>query len=114
MTHCPHIADVVEANMTVLRDERANYRVFNVGSGLEITVREYAEALTKKLGKDIETLIPGEYRLGDNRHTVSDITRLKELGWAPKRGLDDIFEDYLTWIEEQEMWGRTFWRLRKP
>jgi dTDP-L-rhamnose 4-epimerase len=103
-----HIADVVDANMTVLRDELANYRVFNVGSGREITVREYARALAQKLGKDIEALIPGEYRLGDNRHSVSDITHLKELGWSPQRNLGDIFEDYVTWIESQGDVGEFF------
>jgi dTDP-L-rhamnose 4-epimerase len=103
-----HIADVVEANMTVLRDERADYRVFNVGSGREITVREYARALAQKLDKEIEAIIPGEYRLGDNRHSVSDIARLKELGWSPQRELGDVFEDYLVWIESQGDVGEFF------
>ena len=108
-----HIEDVVEANMAVLRSEQANYQVFNVGSGLEITVLEYAQALTKRLGKDIEPLIPGEYRLGDNRHSVSDISRLKEIGWEPRRNLDEIFEDYLAWIEQQGDVGEYFCEAEK-
>lgn len=84
--------------MVVMKDDRADYQAFNVGSGLEITVREYAEALTQKLGKDIEPTIPGEYRVGDNRHSVSDISKLKELGWAPQYGLEKIFNDYIAWV----------------
>ena len=103
-----HIADVVEANMLVLRDTRADYQVFNVGSGLEITVKEYAEALIRKLGKEIEPLIPGEYRVGDNRHSVSDVSKLTALGWAPRYGLEKIFDDYLAWIEEQGELGKYF------
>ena len=95
-----HINEAVEANMVVLRDPRADYQVFNVGSGLDITVREYAEALIQKLGKNVEPLIPGEYRLGDNRHSVSDISKLKSLGWTPRHTLEEIFEDYISWIQE--------------
>lgn len=103
-----HIDDVVAANMAVLKNDRADYQVFNVGSGLEITVRDYAAALIDKLGSDLEPIIPGEYRVGDNRHSISDISRLKELGWEPRKGLAEIFEDYLTWIRSQGTVGEYF------
>jgi dTDP-L-rhamnose 4-epimerase len=103
-----HIDDVVEANWVVLNDNRADYQVYNVGSGLEITVREYAEALRRKLGKEIFPLIPGEYRHGDNRHSVSDIAKLETLGWASAKGLEEIFEDYINWIQAQGDLGQYF------
>ena len=87
-----HIADVVEANMRVMKDHRADYQVFNVGSGLEISVFEYAHALMRKLDRDMAPLITGEYRVGDNRHSVSDIDKLKQLGWSPRNGLDRILD----------------------
>lgn len=96
-----HVADVVEANMTVLKDSRADYQVFNVGSGRTTTVLEYARVLTQQLGLSIEPLLQGEYRLGDNRHSVSDISRLQALGWQPTRTLHHIFEDYLQWVANQ-------------
>ena len=94
-----HIKDVVDANMLVLEKEESNYEVYNVGSGRVTTVLEYAQNLSSKLGKEIKPLIPGEFRLGDNRHSVSSIGKLKKLGWAPKKSLDDIFEDYIDWIK---------------
>lgn len=93
-----HIDDVVDANMLVLEKDEANYEAFNVGSGKVTTVLEYVQKLTSKLGKHIKPLIPGEFRLGDNRHSVSSIERLKNLGWSPKEILDDIFVDYINWI----------------
>lgn len=108
-----HINEVVEANMVVLRDPRANYCVFNVGSGMEITVREYAESLIEKLGKDMEPLILGEYRVGDNRHSISDISKLKSLGWTPQHGLEEIFEDYISWIQGQGDLGEYFKEAEK-
>ncbi|MBN2372464.1 SDR family NAD(P)-dependent oxidoreductase [bacterium] len=108
-----HIKDVVEANMVVMKDSRADYEVFNVGSGLEITVREYAGLLTRKLGKNIEPMIPGEYRVGDNRNSVSDISKLKGLGWKPRHGLEHIFDDYITWIHNQGDIGKYFEEAEK-
>ncbi|MCX6013580.1 MAG: SDR family NAD(P)-dependent oxidoreductase [Chloroflexi bacterium] len=93
-----HIDDVVEANMVVLKSDNANFQAFNVGSGKSVTVLEYAKLLTSKLEKDIEPVIPGEYRIGDNRHSISDISKLKELGWMPKKNLENIFDDYISWV----------------
>jgi dTDP-L-rhamnose 4-epimerase len=103
-----HIKDVVKANLLVARDGRADYQVFNVGSGLKITVQEYAQALSQKMGKDVAPLVPGEFRIGDNRHSVSDVAKLQSLGWQPRHGLEEIFSDYLAWIQEQADLGQYF------
>jgi dTDP-L-rhamnose 4-epimerase len=94
-----HIDDVVEANMLALFDERTNFEQYNVGSGRATTVREFAAELTAVMGKAVAPRIPGEFRLGDNRHSVSSIEKLRALGWEPKRSLRDIFRDYLAWIQ---------------
>ena len=93
-----HVDDVVEANMVVLADDRADYEAFNVGSGTATTVLAYAQALTAKLGASIAPTMSGEYRVGDNRHSVSSIEKLARLGWAPRRGLSDILDDYVAWV----------------
>ncbi len=96
-----HIQDVVEANLTVLRDPRADFGVFNVGSGQSLAVLDYAKTLIRRLGKSIQPLIPGEYRVGDNRNSVSEIARLQALGWQPRYGIEEILDDYLGWIRQQ-------------
>lgn len=103
-----HISDVVEANWRVFIDARADYQAFNVGSGVATTVRDYAATLIAKMNVDVEPRLSGEYRLGDNRHSVSSITTLKALGWQPKRTLDDIFTDYLGWLRRQGDIGTYF------
>jgi dTDP-L-rhamnose 4-epimerase len=94
-----HVDDVVDANMAVLNNGQADFQVYNVGSGVATTVQDYANALKIKLERDIECSIPGQYRRGDNRHSVSSIEKLKGLGWKPKRTLEHILDDFLTWIE---------------
>ncbi len=95
-----HVDDLVEANFSVLTDENANFEAFNVGSGTPTTILEYAELITSKTGKETCSIIPGQYRVGDNRHSVSSIDRLMKLGWKPQRGLPQILDDFLAWVDE--------------
>ncbi len=94
-----HVQDVVEANMVVLREDAANFQAFNVGSGRATSVLEYAHAIRHKVGRAVELRLPGEYRRGDNRHSVSSIAKLRMLGWEPRRDLSAILEDFLEWVE---------------
>jgi dTDP-L-rhamnose 4-epimerase len=94
-----HVQDVVEANMLVLRNDEADFQAFNVGSGKATCVLDYAQAVRDKVGRPVELLLPGEYRRGDNRHSVSSITKLAALGWSPDRDLSTILEDFLNWVE---------------
>jgi len=93
-----HVQDVVEANMLVLRKEDADFQAFNVGSGHATSVLEYAQAVRDKVGSAVEFQVPGEYRRGDNRHSVSSIAKLGELGWKPRRDLCAILNDFLEWV----------------
>jgi dTDP-L-rhamnose 4-epimerase len=94
-----HVSDVVEANLLALRDERANFQAFNVGSGIPMTVQNYAQRLCAAINSRLKPVLPGEYRVGDNRHSVSSIEKLKALGWKPQESLDDIISDFLAWVE---------------
>lgn len=95
-----HVQDVVDANMLALEKDEADFHPFNVGSGEATTVLEYARAARAKLNSAVPIEIPGEYRRGDNRHSVSSIERLKRLGWKPRRTLSQILDDFLAWVEQ--------------
>ncbi len=94
-----HIEDVVRANLLAMDEPRTNYQAYNVGTGESTTVLEYAQVLARKMGVGIEPEVPGVYRVGDVRHTVSGISKLSRLGWKPSKGLDEIFADYLGWLD---------------
>jgi dTDP-L-rhamnose 4-epimerase len=96
-----NVSDVARANLLVLERDEANYQVFNVGGGKGYTVQEFAGIVAETLGKDIPPLVSGEYRVGDTRHSVSSIARLKQLGWAPSRTPRDSVREYLEWIRAQ-------------
>lgn len=94
-----HVDDVIDANMLVLERDEANGHVYNVGSGRATTVLEYARRVLERVPRSRGIDISGEYRRGDNRHSVSSVEKLRRLGWSPKRGLDVILDDFLDWVE---------------
>jgi len=98
-----NIKDVVDANVLVLEDPRADYEMFNVGGGKAITVSEFASAVAEKFdAHDYEPKPCGKYRFGDTRHILSDISKLRALGWNPTRTIGDSVEAYRDWLRAEE------------
>jgi len=94
-----NIHDVVDANLLVLEDDRANYEMFNVGGGSPITVKHFAETVAEVFGvEDYEPKPCGKYRFGDTRHIWSDISKLENLGWKPTRTIYDSVSEYKEWL----------------
>ena len=96
-----NIQDVVDANLLVLEDERANYEMFNIGSGIDYSVLEFAKIVAEVYNKDIYPRVPNEFRFGDTRHSCSDISKIKKLGWKPKRTPYDSVKAYINYLEKQ-------------
>jgi dTDP-L-rhamnose 4-epimerase len=92
------VSDLDRAHLTVLYDRRADFRIFNVGSGVPHTVRELAETVTDEVGIPPRFELPGLYRVKTARHSTVDISHLSKLGWRPKKTLRDNVRDYVTWI----------------
>ncbi len=102
-----NIHDVVEANLMALADPRMAYGVFNVGGGRAWTVKEFAEivrcAVEKHAGKPLpEAEIPGFYRFGDTRNACSDISKIRNLGWEPRRSPAESVSEYVDWLYQQD------------
>ncbi len=94
-----NIQDVVDANLLVLRDARADYEMFNVGGDKPYTVLEFAAAVAQVFGASgYEPKPCGKYRFGDTRHICSNVNKIKELGWTPKRSIHDSVEAYKGWL----------------
>ncbi len=108
-----NIHDVVDANLLVLDDERADYEVFNVGGGRPYTVNEFAVIVGRAFGVEIKTRPSGLYRFGDTRHICSDIGRLRGLGWEPRRTPVESVADYKAWLQEQDEIEDVFVRAQR-
>jgi dTDP-L-rhamnose 4-epimerase len=95
------VFDVAEANLTVLERAEADYQVFNVGGERAVSVLQYAHLLARRLGQEIAPSLPGEFRLGDTRHILSDTARLRRLGWEPRVEMETIIDQYVEWARRQ-------------
>ena len=82
-----HVADVAHANMMVA--EKDIVGVFNVGSGTEYSVNQIASLTNNPHGT---TTMPS--REGEARRSISDNSKLKNIGWQPRIGLE-------AWIAKQ-------------
>lgn len=96
-----YVGDVAKANLLVMQNEAADYKVFNVGGSQVITVLEYARLLVELVGKNIEPELPGQFRWGDTRHSSSDSTELRNLGWEASTPVAQIAREYLGWLQTQ-------------
>lgn len=95
-----NIKDVVDANLLVLRDERADFQMFNVGGDHAMTVKQFASAVAEAFGRGTYHPQPcGKYRFGDTRHICSDVSKLKALGWKPLRSVTESIDSYKAWLE---------------
>lgn len=96
-----NVRDVARANLIALEDPRAAFEVYNVGGDRAVTVLELASIMLAEFGSDLAPLTPGEFRVGDTRHTVSDVSRLRALGWEPTVPVEESVREYVGWIREQ-------------
>ena len=93
--------DVVDANLLVLEDDRADYQAFNVGAGKGYTVLDFYNKVQEVTGKKIDPIIAKYYRYGDTRHISSDISKLKSIGWEPRVLIEESIRDYWEYLKQQ-------------
>lgn len=97
-----NIHDVIDANYLVLNDSRADYNAFCVGGGKAYSVIDFDRIVAKVFRKDeLQPNIPGEFRFGDTRNACSDISKIRNLGFEPKRSADDSVMEYKEYLEAQ-------------
>lgn len=92
-----HVTDVVGALILGLENEKSNYHIFNVGSGMPVTINSVAAEIIKYGKSSLQPEITRKFRTADIRHCFADITKIKKtLGWQPKiafsQGIKDVFE----------------------
>jgi dTDP-L-rhamnose 4-epimerase len=74
--------------------------MFNVGGDKPVTVGEFASVVGQVFGRnDYTPEASGKYRFGDTRHILSDVSKLKALGWKPSRTTEDSVRAYRAWME---------------
>lgn len=82
-----HVRDVVAANvLAATRPDMAG--VYNVARGESLTILELARKIVTLLGSS-SPIVHGPERPGDIRHSLADVSRLRESGFVPTVALED-------------------------
>jgi dTDP-glucose 4,6-dehydratase len=78
--------------------------IYNIGAGNEITNRELTDRLLALCGRDESAIKYVEDRLGHDRRYSIDTTKVRALGWAPERDLDEALESTVAWYRDNRWW----------
>jgi nucleoside-diphosphate-sugar epimerase len=77
--------------------------VFNIGRGIEYSVREIVAAFERQLGEPLTIEVdPARVRKVERQHLLADVRKLKAAtGWEPKWDIDQGVATLLTEHVEQ-------------
>ncbi len=86
-----HTEDMSRAMSALLGTGLAGYDTFNIGRGIEYSVREVVEAFERQLGEKLAIEVdPSRVRKVERMHLLADVRKLKTAtGWEPKWGIDE-------------------------
>ena len=99
-----YIDDIVEATYLAIISDRKENEVYNVGTGVGITVEEVTKQLYKSYNKPENYSISGNFRLGDIRHNIADLTKIKNnLGFSPQVSFEKGMNKFCDWVKSQEV-----------
>lgn len=97
------VSDVARANLISVESNNTDYNIFNVGGGVGYTPKDIAKILSLELKKPYKFKSKCEFRTGDIKHAISNISKLKKIGWEPLHTEKDNIIEYLKWFKEQEI-----------
>lgn len=104
-----HVDDVCRAVALVLaRGEPGTS--YNVSDGTELTNRELTQRLLDLLGAGADRVEPVPDRPGHDRRYSVDASRIRALGWEPRRSLDPGLRETVQWYRDHQSWWRELTR----
>lgn len=85
-----HTADMGRAMGALLDKGLQGLEVFNIGRGIEYSVREVVEAFQRQLGEELRIEVdPARVRKVERPHLLADVRKLKQAtGWEPQWSID--------------------------
>ena len=99
-----YIEDITDSIILGIEHDNANFQSFNVGSGEKIDVLTVAKTLKEKYGSNVNINVSGNYRLGDIRHNLGDLTKIRSLlGYEPKVKFTEGISNFVDWVEKQNV-----------
>ena len=107
-----HVLDHCRAIELVLEQGEPG-ETYNVGSGVERSIEEVADAVLEQTGKDasLKTIVPD--RPGHDRRYLLDSSKIRALGWSEEIGWDEGIAETVSWYADNRDWWEPL-RQRAP
>lgn len=97
-----YVDDVVDATIICMFNDNSNYGVYNVGTGIGVSILEVTEKLKTKINPKSNIKITDYHREGDIIHAKAEINKIKkELDWSPKRDLEFGLSNFVNWFKNE-------------
>ncbi len=97
-----HVSDVARAVAMAAACDAADGCTLNLGSGRATSVEEIALLLQEHFGSKMRPAVSGQYRLGDIRHALADLTAIQSrLGFEPLISLEEGLDRFAAWVKTQ-------------
>ena len=98
-----YVDDVVRAFMVACTSDAASGRIVNIGTGERASILEVARLSLSRLGLSPDSCqVNGNFRPGDIRHAVADITLARlVLGWTPNVSLPQGVAALVAWAQRE-------------
>jgi UDP-glucose 4-epimerase len=95
------ITDIVCAISVIMKAGIFDGQAYNLGSGVETSVRKIVTALLNALDYTGELAFSGSGRSGDPVNWRADISRLVSLGFSPAVTIEKGVQHYVEWLSER-------------
>lgn len=89
-----HVSDLVQAYDLVFRHPELQGQAINFGSGIEVSIRDIAQHISKAMGVRVEY---GLERPGEVDRFLADTTVAAGLGFKPKVSILEGLDRYIAW-----------------
>ena len=94
-----HVDDVARAVTLALFREGVDGFTLNVGSGVATSLENVAQKLCTHFGDGADYAITGQFRMGDVRHAIADLTLVgQKLDYRPHISLDEGLDRLVQWV----------------
>ena len=87
-----HVQDVVDATIFCAFNTASDYKILNVGSGVNTSVIEVAEYIGKRFG--VPARAGGKKRINTARNQIMSIEKIGTLGWKPKHSWQEAVDQF--------------------
>lgn len=93
------VKDVARITCDAVGNSKTNNRVINVGSGGSTSVLQIANILKHYYSSESMIEISGDFRKGDIRHNIADLSLAKELcDFTPKYTFEEGISEFVQWV----------------